>query len=293
MKVKFYGVRGSIPVPGPTTVKYGGNTSCVYVQMDNGQHVVFDAGTGIRLLGYDLLKDNKPINIVLSHAHWDHIQGYPFFAPIYQTDREINVYTNIKSGKELLCSLYEQMDGNNFPVRAEELPSYGSHIFNVVETLLDEKDIHLVKKTLNHPGGGYAYRIEENGVSTVYITDNELDPPGKPHTSYDEWVEFCYGVDMLIHDSQYTEEDMPQKHGWGHSCVTQVRQLAVDAEVGMLVMFHHDPDRTDAQLDEIDHENRLFFERRKIPVRNYCAYEGLEITLYRSDSTGELVFEVK
>jgi len=292
LNIKFYGVRGSIPAPGPATAKYGGNTSCVYVELENGNNVVFDAGTGLRLLGLDLIKRSNPINIVLSHGHWDHIQGYPFFSPIYQPDREINVFTNIESGEKLLCSLFEQMDGSNFPVKADELPSHSSCVFKGAESVLFEKGISLVKKPLNHPGGGYAYRIEEDGVTAAYITDNELEPPGKVHTSYDEWVDFCHGVDVLIHDAQYTEDDMPHKHGWGHSLISQVRQLAVDAEVGALVMFHHDPDRTDSELDEFKHENEIFFSGKHAATKCFCAYEGLEIKLTKSVSSGETLYEV-
>ena len=292
MIIKFYGVRGSIPVPGSAAARYGGNTSCVYVELDNGQNVIFDAGTGLRVLGKELIKSNKSINIVLSHSHWDHIQGYPFFAPIYQADREINVYPNAASGQNLLCSLFEQMDGSNFPVKAEALPSHSSCVFKGAESVLFEKGINLVKKPLNHPGGGCAYRIEENGMTAAYITDNELEPPGKVHTSYDEWVEFCHGIDVLIHDAQYTEEDMPHKHGWGHSLISQVRQLAVDAEVGALVMFHHDPDRTDGELDEIKRENEIFFSGKHASIKSFCAYEGLEIKLTKSVVGGETLYEI-
>jgi ribonuclease BN (tRNA processing enzyme) len=149
------------------------------------------------------------------------------------------------------------------------------------------------KKGLNHPGGGSAYRIEDNGVSCAYITDNELDPPYKVHTTYDEWVEFCSGVDILIHDAQYTEDDMPHKHGWGHSLISQVRQLAVDAEVGTLVMFHHDPDRSDAELDEIRIENEKYFKERYDNNKSYCAAEGMVITLTKPIAGGKTRIEVE
>jgi phosphoribosyl 1,2-cyclic phosphodiesterase len=280
MIVTFYGVRGSSATPGPLTVKYGGNTSCVHIQLENGNDLILDAGSGIRLLGHKLAKKSNPVNILLSHSHWDHIQGYPFFDPIYQPGRVIDVYVSVESGRILLNSLMVQMDGTHFPVRAEDLPSFAMPKFKGIESELYEREgIQVVRKPLNHPGGGVAYRIEENGVRCAYVTDNELDPPHKPATRYDQWVNYLHGVDLLIHDAQYTQDDMPHKHGWGHSLISQVRQLAADAEVGTLVMFHHDPDRTDAELDEIQIENDKYLKSMHAPTRCVCAAEGMQITL--------------
>ena len=288
MKIAFYGVRGSTAVPGPLTVKYGGNTSCVHIELETGNDLVLDAGTGIRALGQKLAAKSTPINILLSHGHWDHIQGYPFFAPIYQPDRELNVYINVESGQKLLSSLFSQMDGTNFPVKAEDLPSFVMPRFKGIESELYEREgIKVIKQALNHPGGGVAYKLTENKVSCAYVTDNELDPPYKTRTTYDQWVNYLHGVDVLIHDAQYTEDDMPHKHGWGHSLISQVRQLATDAEVGALVMFHHDPDRSDAQLDEIQIENERYFKSHRAPARSVCAAEGMQIRLNKPKRGGD------
>jgi len=123
MIITFYGVRGSAPTPGPTTVKYGGNTSCIHIALDNGQDVILDAGTGMKQLGRDLLNKSTPINIVLSHVHWDHIQGFPFFEPIYQADRQIDVYSSNDSNDQPPGALFKQLDGINFPVTLDQLPS--------------------------------------------------------------------------------------------------------------------------------------------------------------------------
>ncbi|MFV1973117.1 MAG: MBL fold metallo-hydrolase [Thiohalobacterales bacterium] len=279
MIITFYGVRGSIPSPGEDTAKYGGNTSCVYIELSNGRKLVLDAGTGIRKLGKQLVNSDDTVNILLSHGHWDHIQGFPFFNPLYQAGRKIRVFTSNNSQHSKLCSLFDQIDGANFPVDAADLPSSSECIFDDVEATLSGDNIHIRHATINHPGGGSAYRIEDEGTSCAYITDNELEPPGKITTSYDQWVEFCRGVDVLIHDAQYLESDMPHKHGWGHSLVTQVRQLAVDAEVGCLAMFHHDPDRTDTEIDFIQQDNESFFRGRKAPSVSVCAAERMQIRL--------------
>ena len=293
MNITFYGVRGSTAAPGPTTARYGGNTSCVHIELNSGHDLILDAGTGIRKLGQKLARNTSPVNILLSHGHWDHIQGYPFFAPIYQPEREINVYVTVESGEKLLCSLFDQLDGYNFPVKAEDLPSNNFCKFKGAESELYEKSgITVVRKVLNHPGGGNAFRVTEDGVTCAYVTDNELDPPGDIKTSYDDWVEYLHGVDVLIHDAQYTESDMPHKHGWGHSLISQVRQLATDAEVGTLVMFHHDPDRTDSELDEIQIENDNFLKSRRAPAFSVCAAEGMQISINKPILGGETKIDI-
>ena len=278
MLITFYGVRGSIAAPGPSTVKYGGNTSCVHVRLDAGRNLIFDAGTGIRELGNRMVLHDEPLLLLLSHGHWDHIQGYPFFGPIYQPGREIRVCQGVESNAIALKAILEQMDGSNFPVHSEDLPSRITTVQQVDEYLNDQT-FHTIRKDLNHPGGGHAYRIEEDGVSIAYITDNELDPPGAPQTTYDQWVDFCHGVDLLIHDAQYTESDMPAKHGWGHSLISQVRQLAVDAQVKNLAMYHHDPERSDSELDEIAIESAKYFKSKNSVIGSYIAAEGLTFEL--------------
>lgn len=278
MQVTFYGVRGSIPAPGPDTVRYGGNTSCVHLRLNSGENVVLDAGTGIRELGNLLATNDEQILLLLSHGHWDHIQGYPFFAPIYQKDREIIVCQGVEGNAVSLRALLQQMDGSNFPVHSDKLPSRVSAI-QEVEAFLGNQAFTTRRLDLNHPGGGFAYRIEEDGVSVAYITDNELQPPDAPNTTYDEWVAFCQGTDLLIHDAQYTEADMPSKHGWGHSLIGQVRQLAYDADVRNVVFYHHDPDRSDSQLDEIKLETAGFFAKQGGLIHPWMAAERLSFSV--------------
>jgi phosphoribosyl 1,2-cyclic phosphodiesterase len=188
----------------------------VHIELESGNDLILDAGTGIRLLGNKLANKSAPANVLLSHGHWDHIQGYPFFAPIYQPDRDIHVYISVEKGRKLLSSLFQQMDGTHFPVKAEDLPSNNFPKFKGIESELYEREgIKVVRQAINHPGGGSAYKINENGMTCAYVTDNELDPPYAASTNYDQWVNYLHGVDVLIHDAQYTEDDMPHKHGWG------------------------------------------------------------------------------
>jgi phosphoribosyl 1,2-cyclic phosphodiesterase len=265
------------------TIKYGGNTSCMHVRLQSGQNLVFDAGTGIRKLGMKMAQHKEPILLLLSHGHWDHIQGYPFFDPIYQPERQIDILQGSEGNAQALKAVIEQMDGSNFPVHSEDLPSR-LNMIDDVGTFLSNQDFVTKRQDLNHPGGGHAYRVEEDGVTIAYVTDNELFPPTEPPIAYEKWVEFCQGVDLLIHDAQYEETDMPAKHGWGHSLISQVRQLAVDAQVKNIVMFHHDPERTDAQLDEIAIESAKFFQSKNSKIGSYIAAEGLTMELKaRSD----------
>lgn len=287
MKVTFYGVRGSIATPGPLTMKYGGNTSCIGLELNSGHRIILDAGTGLRALGTELMQDNRPLHLLLSHSHWDHIQGLPFFTPIYKNKQKINIYSGAEP-EAVLPAILSQMNDVSFPVAKHQLPSLIKPLQrDTLRYELANLSVAIHEKELNHPGGGKAYRIEEDGVSIAYITDNELDPPGIITTSYEEWVAFAHGVDLLIHDAQYTESDMPHKHGWGHSLISQVRRLAIDAEVKNLVMFHHDPERTDTQLEEIERENATFFKNTRSPSDSIVAAEGMTLKLSVSKKDAE------
>jgi phosphoribosyl 1,2-cyclic phosphodiesterase len=276
LTIEFWGVRGSIPSPGATTVRYGGNTSCVSVQLSTGQRLILDAGTGMRQLGQSLASDDSDLFILLSHPHWDHIQGLPFFQPLYQPDRHIYIFPT-PCGETLWCTALEQMDGAHFPVKASDLPSHTQCITHEVMTFLDNKGFGISEIATNHPGGSKGYRIEDGGSTMVYLTDNELEPPYAKTTSFESFVEFCWQADVLIHDAQYLESDMPHKHGWGHSLVSQVRELAAAAEVKRLVLFHHDPERTDDELDVIQEETHRWLQQHHPEAWCTAAFEGLTI----------------
>jgi ribonuclease BN (tRNA processing enzyme) len=194
--------------------------------------------------------------------------------------------------EEQLFTLLEQMNGASFPVNARDLPSDVHYEFNNVNSIIEDNKAVIERKELNHPGGGSAYKITEQGMSCAYITDNELFPPAVTATSYEDWILFCHGVDVLIHDAQYDTNDMPHKHGWGHSTMPQVRQLALDAEVRSLVMFHHDPDRTDLHLDFVQKDNDQYFHGKRAPALSVCAAEGMQIRLAARSGARSAVIEV-
>ena len=278
MTVQFWGVRGSIPSPGTSTVRYGGNTSCVSVEVGKKSCLVLDAGTGIRLLGKTLQARSETIFVLLSHSHWDHIQGFPFFSPIYEPKRTVYVFPTL-GGKAQRCSALTQMDGAHFPVTPDRLPSRTYCITEGGLDFLAEHGLCIAPIPTNHPGGGSGYRIAHAGHSVVYLTDNELAPPYEPATDFDTFADFCRHADVLIHDAQYLENDMPHKRGWGHSLVSQACALAVAAQVKHLILFHHDPERSDDEIDAIQDMARAWLQTQGQSTQCTAAYEGLAMTL--------------
>jgi len=267
MQIQYWGVRGSIPSPGPDTSQFGGNTPCVEVRNSNEPLIIMDAGTGIRKLGLDILKDPavKEIHILLSHTHWDHIQGLPFFAPLFSPKYTIKLYGPVHYSKNLEQILSQQMDYTYFPVRVEELAANLSFHDITEQELTIGSTVRVQTKFVNHPVVCLSYKVIANGKSFVYLTDHE--PYRNLFEDGDEInreegrlvaeeqtaaiVKFVEGADLLSMDAQYTPEEYKSRIGWGHSSVDYTYNLARDAGVSELVLFHHDPDRTDAELQRI------------------------------------------
>ncbi len=250
MIIKFYGTRGSIPVCESGFQEFGGNTTCVAVMDDNkkGDILIFDAGTGIRTLGKELMQ--KPsrledkIVIAFSHFHWDHMQGFPFFAPAYDSSKKIDI---IAMGEDLkitnLRAIFsKQMDSTFFPVRLENMGAdFNFHVEKSSEhDYVTGKGGKLLAKRHSHPGGAYGYRLEVAGKVFVYCTDVEH---GK---AIDQGVvDLAKDADLLVHEAQYTPEELPKYRGWGHSSWEQAIEVAKLARVKKLYMTHHDPDHND------------------------------------------------
>ncbi len=277
--VDFWGVRGSVPSPGPTTTRYGGNTSCVSITVDN-KILILDAGTGIRNLGGAIIgQPELEIFVVVTHSHWDHIQGFPFFTPIYQPDRPVHMFPTLHKKNVVLSSLIDQMDGAHFPITPDQVPSNFNFVTENPLEFLESNGFHMELVPMNHPGKAFGYKIKIDDKIICYFTDNEIDPPYEKSIELDVLTEKCRNADILIHDAQYIEADMPLKHGWGHSLISQVTKLGESAEVKNLVYYHHDPERSD---DDIDAELEIALKMLKengSSVRPHFAYEGLKLSI--------------
>ena len=277
--VDFWGVRGSVPSPGPTTTRYGGNTSCVSITADD-KILILDAGTGIRNLGSAIIgQPELEIFVIVTHSHWDHIQGFPFFTPIYQPNRPVHMFPTLHKKNVVLASLIDQMDGAHFPITPDQVPSNFNFVTENPLEFLESNGFHLEMVPMNHPGKAFGYKITIDDKIICYFTDNEIDPPYEKSIELNELTNQCRNADILIHDAQYTEDDMPLKHGWGHSLISQVTELGKSAEVKNLVYYHHDPERTDDLLDKELEKAAKTLKENGSSVQPYFAYEGLKLIL--------------
>jgi phosphoribosyl 1,2-cyclic phosphodiesterase len=282
MRVRFFGVRGSIPTPGPSTVRYGGNSVCVEVRLSDDTRIVLDAGTGIRECGKQIDHEGYTgaIHLCITHPHWDHVIGLPFFGPLYSKDRRIILHPMNAAGRE--HSRHPIMfDGEHFPVRFSDLPAQIER-----ETADCEHRIGCARVTgidLNHPGGSIGFRIDDegDGSSLCYLTDNELYPPAGQVTTPAALARFASGASLLIHDAQYLPSDMPAKRGWGHSLVDEVLALGRDAEARAVALHHHDPDRDDAALDAVAADATRWAQANARGMDAIVAREGLALELAR------------
>ncbi len=259
MLVRFWGTRGSIATPGAATLRYGGNTSCVEVNSDSGEVIVIDAGTGAHALGQALMAQGrgKRGTILISHTHWDHIQGLPFFAPLFVAGNEWHIYGPRGLGQSLRDVLAGQMDYAYFPVALNAFAA-NVHFHEVVEGGFAIGEVRVATQYLNHPALTVGYRLEADGASVVYASDHE---PHSPHAAEGHaedaergdaaHVNFLRDADLVIHDAQYTAGEYPAKIGWGHSTIEYAVDVAVAANVRQLALYHHDPKRNDEAVDQL------------------------------------------
>ena len=289
LHLRFWGTRGSIPSPGPATVRHGGNTSCLEVRGGDGRLAILDAGTGIRGLGDALLADagraSLDGDVYLTHAHWDHIQGLPFFAPLYEARHRFRLWSSPALATRVERAVRAQMAPEVFPIPFEQVRA-GITFGGVDDGSPPAAGaLAVTAHPARHPGGALGYRVaarNAGGPALVYLPDNELDPDAAYEAPAD-WrarlVGFVRGAALLVHDAMYTTEEAATRRGWGHSTVDQAVQLALDAGVPRLALFHHHPERTDDELDALVAGCRRQVAALGGTLDVLAASEGLVLTL--------------
>ncbi|RKZ37654.1 MAG: hypothetical protein DRQ37_01365 [Gammaproteobacteria bacterium] len=297
--LRFWGVRGSYPAPFESHLKVGGNTSCVEIR-DGNHLIICDAGTGIIPLGNELMKQDeiREVTIILTHYHWDHISGLPFFVPAFVPGWKVNFYGPGKSQVEIKRHISEQMRAPYFPVETETWLAETEYL-DAHTNSLTRGAINVEHFNVHHPGSTYGYRIEVGGKSIVYASDNELAFINKSiderKEEFDQHerqlleemkeeqrlhsIEFMQGVDYLIHDAQYTPDDYERKRGWGHSCYVDTVNSAIDAKVKNLFLFHLDPNYDDNKIDELHHHSQEIANDRKARTGCHVSREGTRVDL--------------
>ena len=277
MIIRCWGARGSIPVSGPEYCRYGGDTTCLEIRTGNDDIIIVDAGSGIRRLGNALLAEGRrDFNMFFTHAHWDHLLGFPFFKPIYFQDTRINMYGCPFAQISVKDLISQVMVAPHFPIDYQDVR--GSIFYH--ETCGDHFAINSMTVTsfpLSHPNQGMGYRFEENGKAFVFLTDNELSYIHPGGATFDEYVRFAADADLLIHDAEFREDDY--RKTCGHSTYNDAVRLAVEARVKSLGLFHHNQERTDAGVDDIVERSRRLIQERQAPVKCCAVRKDMEFVL--------------
>lgn len=282
--IQFWGVRGTLPVPGKKAIRYGGNTNCVTLRLGEKNYLIFDAGTGLKEFSNYLVEKNLfPLKakFFISHPHYDHIQGLPFFVPLYMKENHIDFYGAVHGGKNIKELLAGQMDSVYFPVTISEFSStIQFHTINEENFTVD--DVHVKTLFMQHPGACLGYRIEHHGRVFCYATDNELflKTSSKFNPIEDErLIKFIQDADVVMMDTTYSDPEYLAKVGWGHSCLTRAVEIAAEANVKLLCLHHHDPAQNDQAIDEKLKQAKQLLKSLKSKTKVIAPHEGKEVIL--------------
>lgn len=290
MQIRFWGTRGSIAKPGPSTVRYGGNTSCVELRSESGTLVVIDCGTGAHGLGHALVQEDANAmggHILISHTHWDHIQGLPFFAPRFVPGSHWDIYGPAGLSEGLRQTLARQMEYTYFPVALDQFAAQIRY-HDLVEGKFSIGDINITAQYLNHPALTLGYRFQADGVTVVYSCDHEPHSPAAASGDTTlsgrdaQHAEFLSGADLVIHDSQYLAVEYSGKTGWGHSTAEYVIKACQQAGVGKVLLTHHDPLRDDDSIDALLATLRQRIGDSGVPLEVQAAAEGQHVRLFNA-----------
>jgi phosphoribosyl 1,2-cyclic phosphodiesterase len=249
MKIRCWGARGSIPVSGAEYVTYGGDTTCIEIRTRGDEIIIIDAGSGIRRLGNLLIREKRNhFSMIFTHAHWDHILGFPYFKPIYRKGTSIQMFGCSAAQESIQAMISRTMEAPYFPVNFGDLQADISY-HNACESSFSIQSVTVTPIPLSHPNQGYGYKFEEDGKSFVFLTDNELRVQHPGGLTYPDYLAFCRGTDLLVHDAEFTEEEYRWARSWGHTVYTDALNLALEARVKTFGLFHHNQERTDAALE--------------------------------------------
>ncbi|HBJ74351.1 MAG TPA: MBL fold metallo-hydrolase [Syntrophaceae bacterium] len=277
MIIRCWGARGSIPVSGKDYLRYGGNTTCLEIRNNRDDILLVDAGSGIREAGNAFLADGRrDFTLLLTHAHWDHIMGFPFFKPLYRHDATINIWGCPFAQDSIREMLARVMSAPYFPIKYDDIHANVTYAEICIETY-HLGDLTITPIALSHPNQGTGYKFSEAGKSFVFLTDNELGLQHEGGLSYDNYIEFCRGADLLIHDAEYLDEEYPKRRGWGHSTIEQATSLALDAGVKQLGLFHHNQERIDTEVDNLVALSRRIIRERKSSLECFAVHQAMEL----------------
>jgi phosphoribosyl 1,2-cyclic phosphodiesterase len=279
MKITCWGARGSIAVSGKEYVKYGGDTTCIEIRSKDDDIIIIDAGTGIRKLGNKLIaSDKRTYSMIFTHAHWDHLMGFPFFKPIYMKGTKISFYGCPYAQKSIGDILSKSMMAPYFPVEFGQLQAQmESH--SACEDAFTIGPIAITPIQLSHPNQGIGYRFTEDEKSFVFLTDNELSHRHPGGGGFEDYLRFAADADLLVHDAEYSEDQYKTTKGWGHSLYTDALRLALEAKVKQFGLFHHNQDRSDAELDRIVEDCSGIARKEKSALNCFASHAGMEMDL--------------